>query len=251
VQMLAGPPGARTIEALLEGSRNTTHGVIATAAGLITLLFGASGVLIELREALNTIWEVPTPDHRGMRKIQNFIQARLFSFAMVLAMGFLLIVSLAVSAWIAVLGAVSASVLPAHEAVLHLLNSLISLLVITLLFAAIYKIMPEGRIEWRDAVRGGAVASLLFNIGKLLLAIYLGKASFASTYGAAASFVVLIIWVYYSAQIFFFGAEITRTLGSRGATSLDPDPGAITPDTALGNVRLPEEPKVRTRSAGP
>jgi len=234
VRMLAGLPGAKTIQALLEGSRNTTHGVIATAAGLLTLLFGASGVLIELREALNTIWEVPTPDHRGIRKIQHFLKARLFSFALVLAIGFLLIVSLAVSAWIAVLGAVSASVLPAHEAVLHLLNSLLSLLVITLLFAAIYKIMPDVRVAWRDAVVGGAVTSLLFNIGKLLLAIYLGKASFASTYGAAASFVVLIIWVYYSAQIFFFGAEITRTLGTRCDSSRNPDPGALGRDAALG-----------------
>ena len=132
-----------------------------------------------------------------------------------LSIGFLLVVSLAVSAWISALGALSASVLPGQEVVLHLLNLLISFVVITGVFAAIYKIMPDVRIEWRDVVVGGAATSLLFALGKLLLGLYLGKASFASTYGAAASLVVLIIWVYYSAQIFFLGAELTRIFANR------------------------------------
>jgi membrane protein len=215
VQMLVGVQGAKAIEALLEGSRNTTHGIIATIAGVLTLLFGASGVMIELRDELNTIWEVPTPKLTGIRKkITSYIKERLLSFAMVLSIGFLLVVSLAFSTWIAALGVVSASVFPSFEAVLHLLNLLVSFAVITGLFAAIYKIMPDVRIEWRDVVLGSAVTSLLFTIGKLLLGLYLGKASIASSYGAFASIVVLVIWVYYSGQIFFLGAEFTRSFAN-------------------------------------
>lgn len=214
VQMLVGAQGAKAIEAVLQGSRNTTHGVIATLVGIVTLFFGASGVLIELRDALNTIWEVPTPALAGWGKITGFIKQRLFSFAIVLAIGFLLVVSLAVSAWIAALGELSESIVPGEEILLNVVNALVSFIVITGLFAAIYKIMPDVRIEWRDVMLGGAATSLLFTLGKLILGIYLGKASIASTYGAAASIVVLVIWVYYSGQIFFFGAELTRSFAN-------------------------------------
>lgn len=215
VQMLIGAQGAKAIQAVLQGSRNTTHGIIATAVGVVTLLFGASGVLIELQDALNTIWEVPSRTLARWSKITGFVKQRLFSFAIVLSIGFLLVVSLAVSAWIAAIGALSASMVPAQEVVLHFLNALVSFVVITGFFAAIYKVMPDVRIEWRDVILGGAATSLLFTIGKLLLGLYLGKASIASTYGAAASIVVLIIWVYYSGQIFFFGAELTRSFANR------------------------------------
>jgi membrane protein len=215
IRDLVGPQGALAVQALLQGSRNTTHGVLATALGLITLLFGASGVLIELRDALNTIWEVRAPQVTGMRTITAFIKERLFSFALVLAVGFVLLVSLAVNGFIAALGSFSASMLPAHEVIMHILNALVSLFVITGLFAAIYKVLPDVRIEWRDVALGAAVTSVLFTVGKLLIGIYLGKASFASTYGAAASVVVFIIWVYYSGQIFFMGAEFTKAFSVR------------------------------------
>ena len=243
VQMLIGGPGAKAIEAVLQGSRNTTHGVIATVVGIVTLLFGASGVLIELQDALNTIWEVPTPSLTGWSKITGFLKQRLFSFAIVLAIGFLLVVSLAVSAWIAAIGALSAYIVPIQEIVLHVLNALVSFVVITGFFAAIYKIMPDVRIEWRDVLLGGAVTSLLFTIGKLLLGLYLGKASFASTYGAAASLVVLVIWVYYSGQIFFFGAELTRSFANRYGSqpNLHPE-GMVTP--ASDTIPPPTEPKI-------
>jgi membrane protein len=215
VQELIGPQGAKAIGALLEGAQNKTHGIMATILGLITLLFGASGVLIELRDALNTIWEVPTRPLNGLQTIKSFIKDRLFSFALVLAIGFVLLVSLAVTAFISAVGALSASVLPAHEAILHLANSMVSFVIIAGLFAAIYKVMPDVRIEWRDVALGGALTSLLFTIGKLLIGLYLGKASFASTYGAAASVVVFIVWVYYSSQIFFLGAEFTKAFADR------------------------------------
>jgi membrane protein len=214
-RLLVGGTGAQVAEALIEGFRNTTEGIIATAFGVLTLFFGASGVLIELRDALNTIWDVPTPELGGLKMISSFVKERLFSFALVLAIGFILIVSLAISTWISALGAWSASILPAHEILLQLLNFIVSFAIITLLFSAIYKFLPDIRLEWRDVIVGGAVTSLLFTIGKLTLGIYLGRASFASSYGAAASIVALLVWVYYSAQIFFLGAELTKTFAYR------------------------------------
>jgi membrane protein len=215
VQALVGPAAGKAVAAFLQGSQNKAHGIIATVIGLITLLMSASGVLIELRDALNTVWEVNTPSAPGLKMVTAFIKDRLFSFAIVLAIGFLLIVSLVITTWISALAALSASVVPWQSAVMHLANSLASFVIITGLFAAIYKVMPDVHIEWRDVILGGAVTSLLFTIGKLILGIYLGRASYASTYGAAASIVVLIAWVYYSAQIFFLGAEFTKAFATR------------------------------------
>ena len=215
IQDLVGPSGAQAIQALLEGARNTTHGILATVLGLLTLLFGASGVLIELRDALNTIWEVPPVQRTALQNLVDLVKERMFSFALVLAIGFLLLVSLAINACISALGAFSANAFPLSQGILHAANTLLSFIVITGLFAAIYRIMPDARIEWRDVALGAAVTSLLFTVGKLLIGLYLGKASFASTYGAAASIVLLIVWVYYSGQIFFLGAEFTKVFADR------------------------------------
>ena len=245
VQMLVGSQGAKATEALLQSSRNTTHGLIATIVGLITLLFGASGVMIELRDALNTIWEVPTPEIIGMsNKIRAYIKDRLFSFAMVVSIGFLLVVSLAISAWVSALGTLSTSVLPVTEVLLHVSNVVVSFAVITALFAAIYKIIPDVRLEWRDVILGGAVTSLLFTIGKLLLGLYLGKASVASSYGAFASIVVLVIWVYYSGQIFFLGAEFTKSFANRYGSQPDRTPDMMV--KAASDVAAPptDQPRI-------
>ena len=215
IQSLVGPEAASAIQTVLEGTRHTTHGIIATAIGLLTLFFGASGVLIELRDALNTIWEIPAAQTTGLRTIMELARERLFSFALVLAIGFLLLVSLVMSAAIAALGAFSARFLPIPEVFLHLINTVFSFVVITGMFAAIYKVVPDTKIQWRDVFLGAAVTSLLFTIGKFLIGLYLGKASFASSYGAAASVVVLIVWVYYSGQIFFLGAEFTKIFANR------------------------------------
>jgi membrane protein len=225
VSGLVGRQEAKTVQLLLEGSRNTTHGLIATVFGLLTLLFGASGVLIELRDALNTLWEVPTAQLAGIRWVFSYINERLFSFALVLAIGFVLVVSLALNTVVAALGSFSESYLPAPELVLHVLNSAVSFLIITFLFAAIYKFVPDLKIEWHDVLLGGAVTATLFTVGKLLLGLYLGKASFASTYGATASIVVLVVWVYYSGQIFFLGAEFTRVFPYRHGSQPERPPG--------------------------
>ncbi len=245
IQGLVGPPGAKAAQALLEGAKNTTHGVLATVFGLITLLFGASGVIIELRDALNTIWEVPTRELSGkMQRIMSFIKERLFSFALVVAVGFVLLVSLMVNAWISALGAYSASILPAHESILHVLNALASFVIITGLFAAIYKVMPDIRLEWRDVLLGAGVTSVLFTVGKLLIGIYLGKASFASTYGAAASIVVFIVWVYYSGQIFFLGAEFTKIFANRYGSAPNRHPEGCIVDAAGKPAQREPEPEI-------
>lgn len=219
---LVGPQGAAGVRVLLAGAHNSPHGVIATAVGLLTLLFGASGVLLELRDALNTIWEVPPAQTAGLRSLIQMGKERLFSFALVLAVGFLLLVSLLVNAWIAAAGKFVAGILPAPEIVLHAANEVFSFIIITALFAAIYKVLPDTELEWRDVVFGSAVTSLLFTVGKLLIGLYLGKASFTSTYGAAASVVILIAWVYYSSQIFFLGAEFTKIFAVRFGSKPSP-----------------------------
>jgi membrane protein len=222
VRLLVGPIAADALAAFIAGSRNSTHGVIATIVGVATLLFSASGVVSELRSALNTIWDVPESDLSGMQMIKGFIKQRLFSLAIVMGAGLLLIASVAISTWINALGSVIPSFPAIETALLDSGSSIISFLVLAGLFAAIYKLMPDIHIEWRDVILGGAVTSLLFTIGKQLLGFYLGRASYTSTYGAAASVVVFIVWVYYSSQVFFLGAEFTKAFASRyGSRHID------------------------------
>jgi membrane protein len=214
IQSLIGPEGAGGVQALLNGTRNTTQGILATAVGFLTLLFGSSAVFLELRDALNTIWEIPRVPTTTVRSFVQIGKERLFSFVLVLAIGILLLVSLLLSTAIAALGTFS-KMLPIPYAVLHLSNALLSFVVLTGVFATIYKVIPDARIEWRDVILGASVTSLLFTIGKLLIGLYLGNTSFASTYGAAASVVIIIVWVYYSGQIFFLGAEFTKIFSNR------------------------------------
>lgn len=215
VQQLVGPAAGKALSAFIQGSKSTSGGVIATIFGIITLLFSASGVVIELRDALNLIWGTPTATTTGFGKIKAFAKDRLLSFAFVGAIGFLLIVSLVVSAWITALGSVAKVFGPVESVFMHIVSFSLAFIIIAVLFAAIYKVMPDVHIQWRDVILGGVITSALFSIGKFVLAIYLGRASFASTYGAAASIVVLIAWIYYSAQIFFLGAEFTREFSIR------------------------------------
>jgi membrane protein len=211
IEVLIGAQRAKIVQALLEGTQNKADGFVATAFGALTLLFGASGVLTGLRDALNTIWEVAPRPLTVFQGITSLVKERLWSFALVLAIGFLLTGSLLFSTWISAVGTLYASMLPSDEAALHVLNAFFSFVAVTGLFGAVYKIVPAVAIEWRDVVLGAAMTSVLFTLGNLLLGLYLGKASFSSTYGAAASTVVLGVWAYYSSQIFFLGAEFTKT----------------------------------------
>jgi membrane protein len=215
VQGLVGPEGAKLIQAVLAGSRSTGHGVLATVLGLVILLFGASAMLIELRDALNTMWDLPAATQTTIQNVMRLVRARLFSFALVLAIGFLLLVSLGLNASLAALGRLFQGVLPANGAVLYIFSSLVSLIAITAVFGAIYKFVPDVRIEWRDVLLGAFVTSVLFMLGKLLIGFYLHNARMAPLYGVATSMAVLLVWVYYSSQIFFLGAAFTKVFAGR------------------------------------
>ncbi len=224
IEHLVGRAGADATEALIANAGNAQTGTIATVIGLVTLLFGASGVFLELSDSLNLIWEVrPKPG----RFWWTIIKQRFLSFAMVLGVGFLLLVSLAVSAALNAAGATVQHYLQMSVGLAELLYTMVSLLVFAILFGLIFKILPEAYVPWRAAAIGGAVTAILFAIGKSLLGAYLGRASFISVYGAAGSFVVLIVWVYYSAQILYFGAELTHELGLHFAGPVQPSSHAV------------------------
>jgi membrane protein len=239
VTNLVGATGATAIQGILKGAQNTTHGVVASVFGLVTLLLGASAVFTELRDALNIIWEVAIPPTTGLKSVMNVVRQRLFTFGLVLSIGFLLLVSLALSAVLAALGKYSASLLPMPAAILEIANGFISFLVVTGLFAAIYKVIPEVRIEWKDVLLGATVTSTFFTLGKFGIGLYLGRASMVSTYGAAASVVVFIFWVYYSSQMFFLGAEFTKAFANRyGSRPNHPDALSIAQE---GRAARPEK----------
>ncbi len=211
IQDLVGYEGAQAVKAMLTSAHKPASGAIAAVLGLITLFFGASAVVAELRDALNVIWNVPAKEACGLLKsIVAVLRDRTLAFAMVMGVGFLLLVSLAINAALAALGDSFKNYLPTEEWILQIANFVISFVVVTFLFALIYKFIPDIYISWGDVALGAAITSLLFTVGKFLIGLYLGKAGFGSTYGAAGSLVILLIWVYYSAQIFFLGAEFTH-----------------------------------------
>jgi len=208
-----GQEAASVIEKLVAQSAGTTHGILATAVALGVLAFGASGVFSELQSALNTIWKVPGRKAEG--GIWSLVKPRLLSFSLVCGTAFLLIVSLVVSA---VLSAVNQTVtgwLPGMDFFAQAANFLLTLVLLILLFAMIFQWLPETDLAWSDVWVGATVTAILFSIGKYLIGLYLGKAAVGSAYGAAGAFVVLLVWVYYSAQIVLFGAELTYVYAKR------------------------------------
>jgi membrane protein len=206
-RQLIGDRGADTVKSLLASAQKPSSGFLASIVAFITLLFGASGVFIELRDALNIIWDVKPQANAGWK---GMIKERLFSFGMVLSIGFLLLVSLMLSAALAFIGKFFGQVVPIPPAILEAVNFLVSFAVITVLFGLMFRYVPAVHIPWQDVWIGAIGTAFLFTVGKFLLGVYLGKAGVGSAYGAAGSLVAVIVWVYYSAQIFFFGAEFTR-----------------------------------------
>jgi len=236
IQDLVGAEGARSIQDLIQSAYKPAAGTMATILGLATLVLGASAVLVELRDALNLIWRAPAAASvSSLRGLFRLIRERFYFFGLILGVGFLLLVSLALNAAAAALGSALGSWLHTPESILHGAVFVISFLVTTFLFAAIYKFLPDVRLKWSDVAVGACFTSMLFTFGKQLIGMYLGKASFGSTYGAAGSLVVVLVWVYYSAQLFFFGAEFTKiyteTFGSRLDARLAVNPP--TPDNVI------------------
>jgi len=221
---LVGQKSASALEAMIAAARKPSSGILATVLGIATLVFGATGVFGELQESLNTIWGVkPKPGRGFIRMLKN----RFISFTMVLGVGFLLLVSLVVSAAIAALGSWMSALLPLPEVVLQLVNLAVSVGVVTLLFAMIFRVLPDVEIAWRDVWVGAAFTAVLFAAGKLAIGLYLGKTSTASSYGAAGALVLILVWVYYSAQILFFGAELTRAYAYQHGSRIAPDEDAM------------------------
>jgi membrane protein len=221
---LVGASGAAAIESIVANAKAPAAGIISSILGVIVLLFGASGVFGELESALNTIWEVKPRPGRGLK---GLLRDRLFSFAMVMGVAFLLLVSLVVSAVLSALGRFLSNSLPGGEVLWQALNLCLSLAVVTALFALIFKLVPAAKIAWHDVWIGALVTAVLFTLGKLLIGLYLGKSGISSAYGAAGSLVLLVVWVYYSASILLFGAEFTQVFAKRFGSRIEPDEGAV------------------------
>ena len=223
---LMGADGAAAAQALLQSVNKPAQGVLGTLVGVVLLGIGAISVFGELQDSLDRIWRAP--GRAGGSGLWTLVRARLLSFGMVLGIGFLLIVSLVASTAVAALGKFWAPWFGAWLMVAEVLNLLVSFALVTVTFALIYKIIPRVAIGWRDVWIGAAVTALLFAIGKSLIGLYLGRSSFASGFGAAGSLVVLLVWMYYSAQIFLLGAEFTwvyaHRFGSRAGADTGPSP---------------------------
>ncbi len=203
---LMGNEGARAVQALLQAAHRPGQGIIATAAGTVFLAIGATTVFAELQNALDRIWRAPVPRREGITRL---LRARLTSFGMIVGIGFLLMVSLIASAALSALGKWWGPMFGDWALVGHVLDASLGFAMTTLGFALIYKVMPRVHIRWRDVWIGAAATAVLFTIGKMLIGLYIGQSSVASVFGAAGSLAVMLLWVYYSAQIFLLGAEFT------------------------------------------
>jgi membrane protein len=208
LQALIGDAGASAVSALLAGSMNFSNGVVRSVIGFVSLLIGATSVFAELQRALDTVWG--TQGAAGTSGIWQIVRTRILSFGLILGMGFLLLVSLIISAGLGALGIWLGSVIAQWARLLWMVNTLLGVGIATLLFAMIYKFLPNRAIAWGDVWVGALVTAGLFTIGKFLIGLYLSKSAFTSGYGVAGSLIVLLLWIYYSAQIFLFGAEFTH-----------------------------------------
>jgi membrane protein len=213
IESFMGRQGAQAIQVMLENASRRSSGVIATLIGLATLFFGATIVFSELQDALNTIWKIPPKPGRGM--VIGLIRDRFLSFAMVFGIGFLLLVSIIANAVLAAIVQIFGDILPHRVYFLRAANMFFSFGMVTLLCAMIYKILPDTTIAWGDVLIGAVATSLLFSMGKFLIGLYLGYSSIMSAHGAAGSLVAVLVWMYYSAQIFYFGAEFTKVYAAR------------------------------------
>ena len=207
---LLGNEGAKGVEDMLVAAGRPTEGIIATLVSLATLVFAAIGVVVQLKNALNLVWDAKPPEGSG---IWNFFRTYAISLAGVVSLGFLLLVSLLLTTMLSAVGTMLAGALPAL--LMQVASLIVSFTMTSLLFAMMFKWLPDITIGWREVLPGGVLTALLFELGKFLVAFYIGKQGLESTYGAATSLVVILIWVYYSAQIVLFGAEFTRAYAKR------------------------------------
>ena len=218
IEGLVGAEGRTFISDLLTTASSPARGILGSIVGIVTLIFGALGVFNELQNALNTIWEVEEEEETEsgfIAGIKKILFGRLLSFGMILGIGFLLLVSLVISAGLSAMQETIGNAIPLSEILWQILNLIISIAVITVLFALIFKFLPDAEIAWRDVWLGAFVTALLFSLGKFLIGLYLGNSTVGSSFGAAGSLVLLLLWIYYSAQILLFGAEFTQVYANK------------------------------------
>lgn len=218
------PSAVQVIEQILDKASKPSSGVVATVVGVVIALFGASGVFGALQDALNTIWGVKPKPGQGIR---GFLKARFLSFGMVGGVCFLLLVSLAFSTVVQSLGGYLDHVLPGGPALPLAINLVLDVFVITLMFALIFRFLPDAKIAWRDVWVGAGMTTALFIIGKWALGLYLASGSAGSAYGAASALITTLLWVYYSAQILLFGAEFTQVYANAYGSHVEPEPNAL------------------------
>ena len=221
---LIGRNGQQALEMMIDGARKPTTGIIATVIGVVTLLVAAGGLFGQLQDALNTIWEVQPKPGRG---IWGMLRDRFFSFAMVLGSGFLLLVTLLISTALAAVGQWAVGTAYSETQMWRAISFVVSFGVTTVLFAMIFKILPDAKVRWRDVWIGAAATAALFSLGRFLIGWYLGQAATESTYGAAGSLVALLIWIYYSTQILFLGAEFTQVYAQTYGSKIEPTENAV------------------------
>lgn len=214
---LVGGDTATALEAMIVSASNVGSGIIGMTIGIVTFLLLVTGAFVELQDDLNIIWKAPLPSSYG---VWSFIRTRLLSFALVLGIGFLLLVSLVIDTGLTALGAYLEASFSGASAILRILNNVVSFSIAVMLFAMIFKVLPSVRLTWHDVWMGSLVTGVLFTFGKFLIGYYLGKSNVASSYGAAASIITLLLWIYYSSLILLFGAAFTKAYaesrGSRG-----------------------------------
>ena len=247
IATLVGDQSAAAIKDMIQRADQPSTGLVATGLAVVTLLFGASGVFGQLQDALNTVWGVEPKEGRG---VWGFIKDRFLSFVAVLGTGFLLLVSLLLSSALAVFGNWFSGLLPLPEALLHLFNFALSFVVVTGLFALIFKVLPDAKVAWRDVWVGALLTAALFTIGKYALGLYLGKSNVASAYGAAGSLVLILLWVYYSAQILLYGAEFTQVYANRLGEHIVPAPDSQVADPRKAAAGQANEKTTRSRPPG-
>jgi membrane protein len=245
---VVGPQAGSAIQTIIANAKTPAAGLFSTVIGVGVLFFGASGVFGELQASLNVVWDVAPKPGRG---VKGFVQQRFFSFTMVLGVAFLLLVSLALSAGLSAVGDVVSEQLPGGAVVWQAVNIVVSLGMITVLFAMIYKIIPDAKIAWSDVWVGAFVTSLLFALGKYALGLYIGQASIASPYGAAGSLIVLVVWVYYAAQILLLGAEFTQAYARRFGHEIAPSDHATRVELVRVVEGQPEQASPASRDSGP
>lgn len=246
IEALMGAGGADMVRTVLDNmGREESKGVLASVLGVAALIFGATTLFAQLKNSLNDIWGVRPDPERGWL---NMVTARVMSFGLILTVGFLLLVSLVISAVLSALGDLVTGLAPGTEFLLRAIGLLVSFGLVTLLFAMIYHYLPDAKVTWRDTWIGAAITALLFTIGKFALGVYLAGSAAESTYGAAGSLVLLLLWVYYSAQILFFGAEFTKVYARRYGSGVQPskrgvliDPDEASSDEATSDAPSPEK----------